>query len=160
MWLVPASPESIETYLNAESCISAWLQWSHCAGSGCSTAVERRPRNREVVGSNPARCWAFFSSLFSQWCILNLGPSKRCNTPDFPTKNNSSIHAWGTSLENIFAEKSFNFSELPVFEKPPAGLESLPQKWPDFRISGFIRLLCSNHALMLQLFIHDTSNLC
>ena len=28
-------------------------------GSGCSTAAERTARNREVVGSNPAGCWAF-----------------------------------------------------------------------------------------------------
>ena len=29
-------------------------------GRGCSTAVERSPRNLEVVGSNPVGCWAFF----------------------------------------------------------------------------------------------------
>ena len=28
-------------------------------GSGCSTAEERMPRNREVMGSNPAGCCAF-----------------------------------------------------------------------------------------------------
>ena len=39
--------------------IKTWI----ALGSGCSTAVERMPRNREVVGSNPAGCWAFF--LFS-----------------------------------------------------------------------------------------------
>ena len=32
-------------------------------GSGCSTAVEHTLRDREVVGSNHTRCWAFFSSL-------------------------------------------------------------------------------------------------
>ena len=31
--------------------------------SGCSTAVEHTPHDREVVGSNPAGYWAF-SSLF------------------------------------------------------------------------------------------------
>ena len=31
--------------------------------SGCSTAVERMPYDREFVGSNPASCWAFI--LFS-----------------------------------------------------------------------------------------------
>ena len=31
-------------------------------GSGCSTAVEHTPHYREVVGLNPAKCWAFFSS--------------------------------------------------------------------------------------------------
>ena len=30
-------------------------------GSGCSTLVERTPHNKEVTGSNPAWCWAFFS---------------------------------------------------------------------------------------------------
>ena len=34
--------------------------------SGCSTAVERMPHDKEVVGWNPARCWAFFSSLSHQ----------------------------------------------------------------------------------------------
>ena len=33
-------------------------------GSGCSTALEHTPRIREVVGSNPAGCGAFFL-LFS-----------------------------------------------------------------------------------------------
>ena len=42
-------------------------------GSDCSTVVERKPSYRESVGSNPA----FFSSLSSQLCILNSGPSKR-----------------------------------------------------------------------------------
>ena len=32
-------------------------------GCGCSTAVEHMPRNRVIMGSNPAGCWAFFSSL-------------------------------------------------------------------------------------------------
>ena len=40
-------------------------------GSGCSTAVERTPPNREVMGSYPARCWFFFSSLSTQKCVLN-----------------------------------------------------------------------------------------
>ena len=35
-------------------------------GSGCSTAVERTSHDREIMGSYPARCWAFFSSLFHQ----------------------------------------------------------------------------------------------
>ena len=30
------------------------------SGRGSSTAVERTPHNQEVVGSNPAGCWAFF----------------------------------------------------------------------------------------------------
>ena len=36
-------------------------------GRGCSTVVEcTPPHDREVVGSNPAGCWAFFSSLSPQ----------------------------------------------------------------------------------------------
>ena len=34
-------------------------------GSSCSTAVELTPYNREVVGSIPARCGAFSSTIFS-----------------------------------------------------------------------------------------------
>ena len=33
-------------------------------GTGCSTAVEPTPHERELVGSNPAWCWAF-SLLYS-----------------------------------------------------------------------------------------------
>ena len=55
-------------------------------GSGCSTAVERTPHIKEVVGSNPARCWALFSPLFSHYCVLNSGHSRRYNTSDFPIK--------------------------------------------------------------------------
>ena len=41
----------------------------------------------EDLGLNPARCWAFFfSSLSNQLCVLNSGPSQRCNTSDFPIK--------------------------------------------------------------------------
>ena len=29
-------------------------------GWGCGTAVEHMPHNQEVVGLNPAGCWAFF----------------------------------------------------------------------------------------------------
>ena len=43
-------------------------------GSGCITAVEHTPHDREVVGSNPAGCWAFFSSLSYQKCVLNQVP--------------------------------------------------------------------------------------
>ena len=34
-----------------------------CQGSGCRTAVEHTPHDRDVMDSNTARCWAFF--LFS-----------------------------------------------------------------------------------------------
>ena len=44
-------------------------------GSGCGTSVEHTPRDRVVVGSNPAGCWAFFfSSLSYQECVLNQVP--------------------------------------------------------------------------------------
>ena len=33
-------------------------------GSGCSSAVEHTPRDRKVMGLNPAVCWAFLSLLF------------------------------------------------------------------------------------------------
>ena len=33
------------------------------------------PHDREVVGSNPARCWAC-SSLPNQWCVLNQVPHR------------------------------------------------------------------------------------
>ena len=39
-------------------------------GSGCSTAVERMPHNKEVVVSNPSRCRAFFLfSILSEVCL-------------------------------------------------------------------------------------------
>ena len=51
---------------------------------GCSTAVEHMPRNLEVVGLNPARCWAYFLLFFSfllslptylhKWSDLNQVP--------------------------------------------------------------------------------------
>ena len=42
-------------------------------GSGCSTAVNLEPRDRYVMGSNPARCCTS-SSLSIQWCVLNQVP--------------------------------------------------------------------------------------
>ena len=60
--------------------------------SGCSSAVERTPHDREVVGFYPAGFWAF-SLLYP---ILNSGPSWRCNTTDFPIK-----YAWPCSLRLI-----------------------------------------------------------
>ena len=33
-------------------------------GAGCSAAVEGTPYDREVVGSNTARCWGFYSLLY------------------------------------------------------------------------------------------------
>ena len=56
-------------------------------GSGCITAVERMPHDREVVGLNPAGCWAFFLfSIPSVVRALNSGLSWRCNTTDFLIK--------------------------------------------------------------------------
>ena len=55
--------------------------------------VEHTPasKNLEVMGSNPARCWAFFlSSLSYQECVLNSDPSQRCNTSDFPIEKYAS----------------------------------------------------------------------
>ena len=38
-----------------------------------AAAVEHMPRYQEIVGSNPTRCWAFFSSsIYSYWSVLNL----------------------------------------------------------------------------------------
>ena len=53
-------------------------------GDGCSSAVESMSHNREVMDSNPARYWAFFSSQSWQDCVFNSGPSLRCNTSNFP----------------------------------------------------------------------------
>ena len=35
-------------------------------GNGYSMAKEHTPHKREVVGSNPTECWAFFSFLSSK----------------------------------------------------------------------------------------------
>ena len=50
-------------------------------GHGCSTEVA--PRNLEVMGSNPAECWAFFffffrfllslPTFFHHWSVLYQG---------------------------------------------------------------------------------------
>ena len=58
------------------------------SGSSCSTAIEHMPRDREVVGSNPDGCWAFFSLLFLS-LYLSLSISGVCLiriTTDFPGK--------------------------------------------------------------------------
>ena len=47
------------------------------------------PRDREVVGSNPARCWAF--SLF--YLISSESLIRTRNTSDFPSKNLLSLVA-------------------------------------------------------------------
>ena len=47
-----------------------------------SRAVEHTPRGREVVGSNPTRCWAFpLLYLISRASLI------RSNTTDFSLKN-------------------------------------------------------------------------
>ena len=48
---------------------------------GCNTSVEHKPHNLEVMGLNPAGCWAFISffflffqylpTFFHQWSVLN-----------------------------------------------------------------------------------------
>ena len=41
-----------------------FVKKEHYFCSSCSTAVERMPRHREVMGSIPAECWAFpYSSI-------------------------------------------------------------------------------------------------
>ena len=61
------------------------INWRDTAlrGSESSIAVERTPCNREAMGLNPAECRAFFSSLSSQYCILNSGTLRSCNTTYF-----------------------------------------------------------------------------
>ena len=48
------------------------------SGRGCSKAVVNKLSNMEVVGSNPAGCWAFFLFFFPtslhQWSVLNQVP--------------------------------------------------------------------------------------
>ena len=67
----------------------AWAHLSICAAvvaQRYSTSLQSK--TLEVMGLNPAAgCWAFFfSTLSCQQCILNSGPSQRCNTTDFPIK--------------------------------------------------------------------------
>ena len=64
-------------------------------GSGCSTVVEHTPRGREVVGSNSAGCWAFFSSLSYQKYGLYQVPGGGARLQIFQYKI---IHAWLCSL--------------------------------------------------------------
>ena len=49
----------------------SWINQTDNCGSGCSKAVEHAPHDIGVVGSNPARSWAFFSSLSYQQFVLN-----------------------------------------------------------------------------------------
>ena len=56
------------------------------SGSGCSRMAELTAHEREVVGSNPDRCLACFLFSINQQCAFNSGPSRRCNTTDFPIK--------------------------------------------------------------------------
>ena len=66
-------------------CFNSWHLFACCnAGSGCGTAVEDTPHNREVVGPNPARSRAF--SLFS---LLNNAPLIQ-------------VHRWGAALLIFF----------------------------------------------------------
>ena len=84
--------QSIRGFASASTSSIVMFGSSH--GSSCSTAVECTPRNRELVGLNPAGCRAsYFSSLFSQKCVLKSGQG-RCNTTDFPIKNKLSCAAW------------------------------------------------------------------
>ena len=42
------------------SSVQGWHQVRTSRGSGCSQAVEQILRDREIVGSNPAGCWAVY----------------------------------------------------------------------------------------------------
>ena len=48
----------LEVAADGRENLAAINVWKKCA------AVERTPRNIEVVGSNPTRCWAFFPLLY------------------------------------------------------------------------------------------------
>ena len=50
----------------------AEVTYLQCLGSGCSTAVECTPCNREVVGSVSA-CWAFFY-VYRQYSVHKRVP--------------------------------------------------------------------------------------
>ena len=52
-----------------------FLNDQRLVGAGCGTAVEHTPRDKDVMGLNPAGCWAFlFSSLSYQQSVLNQVP--------------------------------------------------------------------------------------
>ena len=55
-------------------------------GSSCSAAVSAHLVTDMSWVRFPAGCLAFFSSLSSQYSILNSGPSRRCNSTEFPSK--------------------------------------------------------------------------
>ena len=81
------------------------------------------PHNEEVVGSNPAWCWAFLSAISSHQCVLISGPSKRCNPTDFPTKKTQLFFA----IPFKFATGQF-LRRLKSFGKkilsPPPGMKT------------------------------------
>ena len=52
--------EELKMWLWIAGSVASKLSWQTVRGSGCSTGVEHTPHDREVVGSYPARCWAFF----------------------------------------------------------------------------------------------------
>ena len=61
--------QSTEGYiLNQEKETTLNSQTLLIANSGCSTAVERTTRNREIVGYILAGCWAFFFFIYSVMC--------------------------------------------------------------------------------------------
>ena len=113
-------------------------------GRSCSSAVEHLPRVREVIGSNPAGCWAFVSSLLlCQWCFLKQVP-QWCDTSDFPIKNPSST-AWGeASLIRMDWAKNLHFQVLQNMvhcadlSNPTKPLE-LYRRWVDLIMEEFFR---------------------
>ena len=52
-------------------------------GSGSSKAVDHTRRSRDIVGSIPGKCWAFFL-FYPQWCV----PWGRCTVAVFFLWNN------------------------------------------------------------------------
>ena len=81
-----------------------WLMLGNYLSSinlGCSTAVERTPHDREVMGSNPAWCWdVLFSSLSYQLCDLNQDLHGGTTILIF-LQNRLSHAAWGDEASTI-----------------------------------------------------------
>ena len=55
-----------EQAISGTSAATSMVMEPHWAELVRSTVLEHMPLDREVVGSIPARCWAFFSSLSNQ----------------------------------------------------------------------------------------------
>ena len=68
---------------------SCWIIWTFLClelvrGSGCSKAVvAQRSRDKDVVGPNPAGCWAFSSLLYPIFSASLIRSLRRRRTNDF-----------------------------------------------------------------------------